>query len=117
MVTSDQALFLQLNFGNFNCRWYSHSISSTIINLVYQPAKDEPLRRSLGCSPDEVQAESGNALEKNQSIARLRIRKFQKRLLIAEDVGVEFVAVGMWSMSFGFFLAPKMTLSHAGSRI
>jgi hypothetical protein len=81
---------------------------------VHQPAKDEPLRRSLGCSPDEVQVGSGGALEKNQFIARLRIRKFQKRLLIAEDVGIEFVAVGMWSMSFGFFLASKMTLIHAG---
>ncbi|KAG2131883.1 hypothetical protein BD769DRAFT_594257 [Suillus cothurnatus] len=75
MATSNQALFLQLNLGKSN-------------------SKDEPLRRSLGCSPDEVQVGSGGALEKNQFIARLRIRKFQKRLLIAEDVGIEFVAVG-----------------------
>ncbi|KAG2040947.1 hypothetical protein BDR03DRAFT_1089594 [Suillus americanus] len=73
MVTDDQALFSRLNLGNIN-------------------SKDEPLRGSLGCSPDEVQVDSGDGLGENKFIACLRIRKFQKRLLITENVGVEFVA-------------------------
>lgn len=68
---------------------------------MHQSAKDEPLRRSLGCSPDEVQVDSGDGLGENQFVARLRIRKFQKRLLTAKDVGVEFIAGGMWSMFLG----------------
>lgn len=81
---------------------------------MHQSAKDEPLRRSLGCSPDDVQVDSGDGLDENQFIARLRIRKFQKRLLTTKDVGVEFIAGGMWSMSLVWFLALKITLIHAG---
>ncbi|KAG1857752.1 hypothetical protein DFJ58DRAFT_878246 [Suillus subalutaceus] len=77
MSTSDQALFSQLNLGNPS-----------------SSAKEEPLRRSSGFLPDEVQVESEDGLGTNQFIARLRIRKFQKRLLITGDVGVEFVAGG-----------------------
>ncbi|KAG1763934.1 hypothetical protein EDD22DRAFT_885196 [Suillus occidentalis] len=75
MTAGDQALFSQLNLGNLN-------------------SKDEPLRRSLGCSPDEVQVDPGDGLGENQFIARLLIRKFQKRLLTTKDVGVEFIAGG-----------------------
>ncbi|KAG1873847.1 hypothetical protein F4604DRAFT_1955495 [Suillus subluteus] len=82
MVTDDQALFSRLNLGYLN-------------------SKDEPLRGSSGCSPDEVQVDSGDGLGENKFIARLRIRKFQKRLLIAGNVGVEFVAGGrIWLFRF-----------------
>ncbi|KAG1873861.1 hypothetical protein F4604DRAFT_1765461 [Suillus subluteus] len=82
MVTNDQALFSQLNLGNVN-------------------PKDEPLRRSLGSSPDDVQVDSEDGLCKTQFIARLRIRKLEKRLLITEDVGIEFVAGGrIWLFRF-----------------
>ncbi|KAG1857754.1 hypothetical protein DFJ58DRAFT_783226 [Suillus subalutaceus] len=82
MVTNDQALFSQLNLGNVN-------------------SKDEPLRRSLGSSPDEVQVDSEDGLGKSQFIARLRIRKLEKRLLITEEVGIEFVAGGrIWLFRF-----------------
>ncbi|KAG1750525.1 uncharacterized protein EDB91DRAFT_1244106 [Suillus paluster] len=59
MATNDQALFAHLNLGNF------------------QSLKDEPLRRSLGCPPDEVQVYEGN--EPNKFVACIRIRMFQKR--------------------------------------
>ncbi|KAG1773701.1 hypothetical protein EV702DRAFT_561073 [Suillus placidus] len=82
MMTSDQALFLQLNLGNLK-------------------SNNEPLRRFLGCSPDEVQLDPGDGLGENQFIARLRIRKFQQRLLTTGEVGVEFVAGGrIWLFQF-----------------
>ena len=61
--------------------------------------KDEPLRCSLGCPPDEVRVHEGD--EPDQFVVRIRIRMFQKRLRITQDVGVEFIARGMWSMSLG----------------
>ncbi|KAG2040936.1 hypothetical protein BDR03DRAFT_947742 [Suillus americanus] len=85
MSTSDQALFSQLNLGNPSS------------------SKEEPLRRSSGFLPDEVQVDSGDGLGETKFIARLLIRKFQKRLLITEDVGVEFVAWGMTYMVVSIF--------------
>lgn len=82
MATHDQALFAQLGLG-------------------YSDAKDEPLRRSLGCSPDDVQVHEGDGLGENQFIACIRIRMFRRRLHITQDLGVEFVAGGrIWILRF-----------------
>lgn len=82
MATHDQALFAQLGLG-------------------YSDSKDEPLRRSLGCSPDDVQVHEGDGLGENQFIACIRIRMFRKRLHITQDLGVEFVAGGrIWILRF-----------------
>ncbi|KAG0707577.1 hypothetical protein DFH29DRAFT_995006 [Suillus ampliporus] len=82
MATSDHALFTSLNLGdNIN-------------------PKDESLRRLLGCPPDEVQVhDEGDGLRKIQFVTRLRIRMFQKRLRTTQELGVEFVARGVWSLS------------------
>ncbi|KAG2156033.1 hypothetical protein DEU56DRAFT_765238 [Suillus clintonianus] len=86
MATNNQALFAQLGLGRSD-------------------SKDEPLRRSLGCPPDEVQVHEGDGLGENQFIACLRIRMFQKRLHITQDLGVEFVAGGrIWL--FRFYIGP-----------
>ncbi|KAG1755723.1 hypothetical protein EDB19DRAFT_1662685 [Suillus lakei] len=84
MVSNDQALFAQLGL--------EHSISDS---------KDEPLRRSLGCPPDEVQVHGGDGLGENQFIAYLHIKMLRKRLHITQNLGVEFVAGGrIWLLRF-----------------
>jgi len=54
------------------------------------------LRRSLGCPPDDVQVHEGDGLGENQFVAGIRIRMFRKRLHITQDLGVEFVAGGIY---------------------
>ncbi|KAG1816871.1 uncharacterized protein BJ212DRAFT_1577010 [Suillus subaureus] len=80
MVISDQELFTQLNLGCY-------------------PHKDELLRRSLGCPPDEVEVHKGD--KPCQFVACMRIRMFQKRLRIRQEVDVESVANGrIWRLQF-----------------
>ncbi|KAG2040918.1 hypothetical protein BDR03DRAFT_1026938 [Suillus americanus] len=80
MMTSDQELFTQLNLGHY-------------------PHKDELLRCSLGCLPDEVEVHQGD--EPCQFVACIRIRMFQKRLHIRREMDVEFVAQGrIWRLHF-----------------
>ncbi|KAG1756551.1 uncharacterized protein EDB91DRAFT_23151 [Suillus paluster] len=83
MTTSDHALFMKLNLkGNSNC-------------------KDEPLNRSLGCPPDEIQVHEGDGLPENQFTANFRIRMFQKRLRIAQNMRIELIAKGrIWYLLF-----------------
>jgi hypothetical protein len=82
VATHNQALFMQLGLG-------------------YSDTKDEPLRRSLGCPPDDVQVHEGDGLGENQFVAGIRIRMFRKRLHITQDLGVEFVAGGrIWMLRF-----------------
>ncbi|KAG2152210.1 hypothetical protein BD769DRAFT_1288903, partial [Suillus cothurnatus] len=72
VATHNQALFMQLGLG------YSDS------------------KRSLGCPPDDVQVHEGDGLGENQFVAGIRIRMFRKRLHITQDLGVEFVAGGIY---------------------
>lgn len=82
MATQDQALFAQLGLG-------------------YSDSKDEPLRHSLGCPPNDIQVYEGDGLDENQFIACIRIRMFRKRLHITQDLGIEFVAGGrIWMLPF-----------------
>lgn len=82
VATHNQALFAQLGLG-------------------YSNSKDEPLRRSLGCPPDDVQVHEGDGPGENQFIACIRIRMFRKRLHITRDLGIEFVAGGrIWMLRF-----------------
>jgi len=108
MATSDHALFMQLNLAKVDCKCMVVLPTYECINCINCVApKDEPLRRSLGCPPDEVQVNEGlrDGLGKNQKfVAYCRIRMFQKRMCITEHVNVEFVAGGMWPMSLGLFL-------------
>ena len=55
------------------------------------------MRRSLGCPPDVVQVHEGDELD--HFVACLCIRMFQRRLRITQDLGIEFIARGMWSIS------------------
>ncbi|KAG0698555.1 hypothetical protein DFH29DRAFT_89764 [Suillus ampliporus] len=81
MSTNDQALFAQLNLGKVN-------------------SEEKLLKRSLGWS-DAVEVHAGDGLGEHQFVALLRIRKFQRRLHITHDVGVEFVAGGrIWLLQF-----------------
>ncbi|KAG2742008.1 hypothetical protein P692DRAFT_20811834 [Suillus brevipes Sb2] len=78
MMTSDHELFTQLNLGRY-------------------PRKDELLRRSLGCPPDEAVVHEGD--EPRQFIACIRIRMFQERLRIRRDMSLEFIARGrIWRL-------------------
>ncbi|KAG2078056.1 hypothetical protein BDR04DRAFT_1226848 [Suillus decipiens] len=80
-MANNQASFQQLNLG-----------------VNYSP-KDEPLRRSLGCPPDDVRVNEGN--RSRHFVANIRIRLFQKRLRITQSMGVEFVARGcIWKLHF-----------------
>ncbi|KAG1751831.1 hypothetical protein EDB19DRAFT_1203318 [Suillus lakei] len=83
MSTSDHALFTQLNLGH-----------------VFYP-EDESLRLFLHCPPDEVQVhDTGDRLCKNQFVASVHIRMFQKRLCMTRKLRIEFVAARrIWSMS------------------
>ncbi|KAG1866650.1 hypothetical protein DFJ58DRAFT_698876 [Suillus subalutaceus] len=82
VATHNQALFVQLGLG-------------------YNDPKDEPLRRSLGCPPDDVQVHEGDGLGENQFIACIHIRMFRKRLHITQDLGIEFIAGGrIWMLRF-----------------
>ncbi|KAG1878975.1 hypothetical protein F4604DRAFT_1923661 [Suillus subluteus] len=83
MIINDHASFAQLNLGR-------------VIN-----SKDESLRRLLNCPPDEVQVQTGDKLLENKFVACLRIRMFQKRLRMAQVLGIEFVAGGrIWVVYF-----------------
>ncbi|KAG0706281.1 hypothetical protein DFH29DRAFT_996181 [Suillus ampliporus] len=83
MGTSDHALFTQLNLGS--------NIS----------AEDESLRRFLGCPPDEIQV---HECDENKFIVLFRFSMWQKRVHATKNVGSEFVAAGVLSMSLGLFL-------------
>ncbi|KAG1857684.1 hypothetical protein DFJ58DRAFT_744987 [Suillus subalutaceus] len=77
MFTSNHALFTQLNLGR-------------VINR-----KDNALRNFLGCPPDEVQVhDAGDGLHKIKFNICFCIRMFQKRLLMRQQLGIEFVAAG-----------------------
>ncbi|KAG1754534.1 hypothetical protein EDB19DRAFT_661695 [Suillus lakei] len=81
MATSDHALFRELRLN-------------TVLNC-----KDQPLRRSLGCTPDEIQVHGGDG--QNQFIAHMQIRMFQKRLRIAQNTYIELIAKGrIWNLLF-----------------
>ncbi|KAG1862678.1 hypothetical protein F4604DRAFT_1957370 [Suillus subluteus] len=98
MITNDQALFAQLNLGDTN-------------------PKDGPLRRSLGCPPDDVQVHSGDGLGENHFVAHFRIRKFQKRIRIIRDLSVEFVAEGrIWSLKTSIWPDGKCRIGFNLSR-
>jgi hypothetical protein len=58
----------------------------------------EPLRRSLGCPPDEIEVYEGGGLDsKHRFSALFRLRMCQKRLRIQQNVSADF---------FFFFLIP-----------
>lgn len=77
MLTGNHALFMQLNLGR-------------VINL-----KDDSLRRFLHCPPDEVEVHNtGNGLRHIQFVAYFGIKMFKKRMLMTQELGVEFVAEG-----------------------
>ncbi|KAG1751827.1 hypothetical protein EDB19DRAFT_2022034 [Suillus lakei] len=82
MSTNDHALFTRLNLGR-----------------VFHP-EAESLRLFLHCPPDEVQVhDTGDRLCKNQFVASIRIRMFQKRLRMTQKFRTEFVAAGrIWSL-------------------
>lgn len=67
-----------------------------VVVLGQQSSDDDTPARNLEIRPTRFRltVDSGDGLGENQFIARLRIRKFQKRLLTTKDVGVEFVAGG-----------------------
>ncbi|OAX33084.1 hypothetical protein K503DRAFT_786753 [Rhizopogon vinicolor AM-OR11-026] len=77
MTTSDQASFTQLNLRRD-------------IGLT----KYEPLRRSFGCPPDDVEVHVESEVDKRHFVASFRFKMFQKRLRIAHNVDAEFVAEG-----------------------
>ncbi|KAG0705943.1 hypothetical protein DFH29DRAFT_235592 [Suillus ampliporus] len=83
MATSDHTLFMSMGLRrDVNC-------------------KDEPLTRSLGCPPDEIQVHEGDGLPENQFTADLQIRMFQKRLRITQKMRMELIAKGrVWSLLF-----------------
>ncbi|KAG0700079.1 hypothetical protein DFH29DRAFT_933961 [Suillus ampliporus] len=84
MVTSDHALFMQLDLGNAN-------------------SKDEPFRRSLGCPADVIQVDEADG---RPIVASFHLRMFQKRLRIARELRTEFVAGGrIWWLRF--YLGPE----------
>ncbi|KAG2157331.1 hypothetical protein DEU56DRAFT_764036 [Suillus clintonianus] len=81
MATSDHALFMNLKL---------YAVANN---------RDEPLKRSLGCPPDEIEVHGGNS--QNQFTVDMQIRMFQKRLRIAQKMVVEFVAKGrIWFLLF-----------------
>ncbi|KAG1762166.1 hypothetical protein EDD22DRAFT_953321 [Suillus occidentalis] len=73
MITNDQTLFAQLNLGNLNGK------------CIIKP-KDEPLTRSMGCSPDVIEVHEGGTTKLRgkrgdfQFVGSFRIKMFQKRL-------------------------------------
>lgn len=75
MFTSNHALFMQLNLGR-------------VIN-----PKDDSLRHFLHCPPDEVEVHNtGNGLRHIQFVACFGIKMFKKRMLMTQELSVEFVA-------------------------
>ncbi|KAG1840065.1 hypothetical protein DFJ58DRAFT_667355 [Suillus subalutaceus] len=81
MMVSDHTLFTQLD-----------------VSEKLNP-EDDSLRHFLGCPLDEIQVQE---LDNGCFIASFQMRSFQKRLRITLGMGIEFVARGMWSISFIF---------------
>ncbi|OAX33993.1 hypothetical protein K503DRAFT_803938 [Rhizopogon vinicolor AM-OR11-026] len=77
IATSNHASFMQLNLGTIDSNY-------------------EPLRRSLGCPPDEIEVheEDHNELEKHKFVALFRFKMCQKWLHITQNLNAEFVAGG-----------------------
>ena len=75
-------------------------------------ADDEPLKRSLGCPPDDIEVDGGIGLGRHKFVVSFRFKMFQKRLRIIQNVSAEYVAGGMWLCNYLLFA--KMTLICAG---
>lgn len=83
MIVNDHDLFMLLNLGdNVN-------------------PDDRSSRRMLGCPRDDVQVHEGGGIGKSYFVVYFFFRMFQKRLRIAQELGVEFVARGrVWVLQF-----------------
>ncbi|OJA09662.1 hypothetical protein AZE42_03661 [Rhizopogon vesiculosus] len=89
IATSNHASFMQLNLGTIDSNY-------------------EPLQRSLGCPPDEIEVHEGDhdELEKHKFVALLRFKMCQKRLRITQNLKAEFVAGGrIWWLRI--YMGPK----------
>lgn len=100
MVTSDHALFTQLNLERDVGRkcmlvliFAQASINQIIMDKL---ANGKPLESSLDCPyvDHEVELHNGDGIDDDKFVALFRFKCCQKRLRIAENMSAEFVAKG-----------------------
>ncbi|OJA08604.1 hypothetical protein AZE42_07135 [Rhizopogon vesiculosus] len=96
MVTSNHAVFTQLNLRQTIGRKCKPARERALIDVLCTTADDKSLIRSLGCPPDEIEVHEADKPDAmHRFVTLFRFKMCRKRLRIIQNVGAEFVAGGV----------------------